>query len=96
MTAGKMDKDKRIDKLERQLMGIQFIVIELIAINKSLSERLAKYENPKNSSNSSIPPSKDENRPVKSKNLHEVSGKKPGGQPGHEGKTLEMTPAPMW
>ena len=89
-----MDKDKRINELESQLKEIQFIVIELIAINKSLSERLAKYENPKNSSNSSIPPSKDENRLFKSKSLREVSGKKPGGQPGHEGKTLEMTSAP--
>ena len=94
MIPSTMDKDKRINELESQLREIQFIVIELIAINKSLTDRLAKYENPKNSSNSSIPPSKAENRPFKSKSLREVSGKKPGGQPGHEGKTLEMTSAP--
>ena len=38
-------------------------VNELKAENKELKRRLAKYETPKNSSNSSIPPSKDENRP---------------------------------
>ena len=94
MNPSTTDKDKRINELESQLKEIQFIVIELIAINKSLSDRLAKYEHPKNSSNSSVPPSKDENRPFKSKSLREVSGKKPGGQPGHEGKTLEMNSAP--
>lgn len=70
-----MDKDKRIKELEFQLRVIQSIVTELIFINKSLLERLAKYENPKNSNNSSIPPSKDENRPFKSKSLREASGK---------------------
>lgn len=89
-----MDKDKRIKELEFQLRDIQSIVTELIFINKSLLERLAKYENPKNSNNSSIPPSKDENRAFKSKSLREASGKKPGGQHGHEGKTLEMVSSP--
>jgi len=55
---------------------------------------LSKYETPKNSSNSSIPPSKDENRPVKNQSLRKKSGKTPGGQPGHKGETLEMTIAP--
>ena len=82
-----IDKDKRISELAAQ-------VLELIAINKILLEKLAKYENPKNSRNSSIPPSKDENRLFKSKSLREKSGKKPGGQPGHEGKTLEMVSSP--
>ena len=57
----------------------------------SLKEKLAKYENPKNSNNSSIPPSKDENRPFKSKSLRKKTGRKPGGQKGHKGTTLEMT-----
>ena len=62
--------------------------------NKDLKEKLAKYENPKNSSNSSIPPSKDENRPFKSKSLRKKTGRKPGGQKGHEGTTLEMVSDP--
>jgi transposase len=94
MSASTFDKDKRIAELEQQLKVIQSVVIELSSINKLLLERLSKYENPKNSRNSSIPPSKDENRPFKSKSLREASGKKPGGQPGHEGKTLEMAVTP--
>lgn len=62
--------------------------------NVILKEKLAKYENPKNSNNSSIPPSKDENRPFKSKSLRKKTGRKPGGQKGHEGTTLEMVSDP--
>jgi transposase len=87
MESSTSDKDKRIVELEQEVKELKAIIFELI-------ERLAKYENPKNSRNSSIPPSKDENRPFKSKSLREVSGKKPGGQLGHEGKTLEMVSTP--
>ena len=61
--------------------------------NEYLKKRLAKYETPKNSNNSSIPPSKDENRP-KRKSLREKSGLKPGGQKGRKGNTLKMTDSP--
>lgn len=69
-------------------------VSKLTAENVDLRERLARYENPKNSRNSSVPPSKDENRPFKTKSLREKSGKRPGGQMGHKGSTLEMTKTP--
>jgi transposase len=59
-----------------------------------LENTLARYQNPKNSGNSSIPPSKDENRPKKTQSLREDSDRKPGGQPGHTGHTLEMTANP--
>ena len=62
--------------------------------NEDLKEKLSKYENPKNSNNSSIPPSKDENRPFKSKSLRKKTGRKPGGQEGREGTTLEMVSDP--
>jgi len=94
MLENSTDKDKRIAELEAQVKELKILVNELISINKSLQNRLSKYENPKNSRNSSIPPSKDENRPFKSKSLREKSGKKPGGQIGHEGKTLEMVTIP--
>ena len=48
----------------------------------------------KNSGNSSVPPSKDENRPRKTVSLRGSSGKPPGGQTGHEGSTLKMTSVP--
>lgn len=48
----------------------------------------------KNSGNSSVPPSKDENRPRKTVSLRGSSGKLPGGQTGHEGSTLKMSSVP--
>ncbi|RZS96795.1 transposase [Cecembia calidifontis] len=59
-----------------------------------LEKELARYRNPKNSRNSSVPPSKDENRPKKNQSLREETDRKPGGQPGHKGHTLEMTSRP--
>jgi len=63
---------------------------ELVARIIKLEEQLEKLLHQKNSNNSSIPPSKDENRPFKSKSLREKTGKKSGGQIGHKGTTLKM------
>lgn len=57
-----------------------------------LESRLEKYENPKNSGNSSVPPSQDPFRRTKS--LRGKSGRRPGGQKGRKGKRLEMTDTP--
>jgi len=62
--------------------------------NAMLKEKLDKYDHPRNSNNSSVPPSKDENRPFRSKSLRKKTGLKPGGQEGHEGTTLEMVSNP--
>lgn len=63
-----------------------------------LQERLSKYEEPpKNSGNSSTPPSKEKMKDEiirRTSSLRKPSGKKPGGQPGHEGSTLEVNNAP--
>ena len=67
---------------------------ELKAENTALRERLAELEHRKNSNNSSIPPSKDENFVKRNQSLREKSGKKPGAQLGHEGSMLEMTDQP--
>lgn len=83
-----------IEALIRRLEALEKKVETLEKENAFLKERLAKYENPKNSRNSSIPPSKDENRPKKNQSLRLPSGKKPGGQKGRKGKTLEMTASP--
>lgn len=57
----------------------------------ALETELVNYKNKKNSGNSHTPPSKDENRPLKNQSLREKTDKKPGGQPGHEGTTLECS-----
>ena len=88
-----MDKDfiiqelvKKVDQLSNKLLAVE-------AENKQLKARLAKYETPKNSNNSSIPPSKDENRP-KRKSLREKTNRKVGGQKGRKGNTLKMVENP--
>lgn len=63
-----------------------------------LENRLSKYEDPpKDSHNSSIPPTLDsiENQIVRhTKTLRKKNGRKPGGQPGHKGHSLEKCDAP--
>jgi len=86
-----------IEELKRIiLMQAQEIAkIPLLMARIDVLEReLERYTTRKNSNNSSMPPSKDENRPPRTSSLREKSNRKAGGQPGHEGKTLEMTETP--
>jgi len=62
--------------------------------NAVLKSELDKYRTPKNSGNSNRPPSSDFPKTQKTQSLRTPSGKKPGGQPGHEGTTLKMTDTP--
>ena len=80
-------EQKRIKELENEVASLKELV-------KDLLDRIDRLKNRKNSRNSSVPPSKDENRPKKTKSLRPKSGNKPGGQPGHEGNTLKMTGIP--
>jgi transposase len=85
---------RKIEKLINLVNDLHSEIKDLRKENDKLKEKLAKYEHPKNNNNSSIPPSKDENRAFKSKSLRKKSGRKPGGQKGHEGTTLVMTADP--
>ncbi len=85
-----MGLTNKVELLSKRVAELEGLAEE----NEILRERLAKYENPKNSRNSSIPPSQDRNRPKKNQSLRKSSGKKPGGQKGREEKTLEMTAVP--
>lgn len=96
-----MSETPTIGQLFEIIVELQAEVKELKKENASLRatvddlmERNSKLQNRKNSNNSSIPPSKDENRPRKTKSLRKPSGKKPGGQKGHKGSTLEMSAEP--
>jgi len=62
--------------------------------NAELKARIHELEHPKNSNNSGIPPSQDENRPKKNQSLRKKSGRKSGGQKGHKGYTLDMMSNP--
>ena len=82
--------------------AFQLTISELNATIRQLNETIGQLleENrllkspKKNSRNSSVPPSKDENRLRKTSSLRQSSGKRPGGQSGHEGSTLKMTSTP--
>ncbi len=83
-----------IDELKRIIL-MQAQEIKLLKARiTDLEQKLERYINRKDSNNSSLPPSKDENRPPRTSSLREKSDRKVGGQPGHEGKTLEMTEYP--
>ena len=83
-----------IEELKRIILMQAQEITRLMKKIDVLERELARYTTRKDSNNSSLPPSKDENRPPRTSSLREKSGRKAGGQPGHEGKTLEMTETP--
>lgn len=99
-----MDKDKIISELilKVELLTLRVKQLEVFEQenkklrkeNTLLKQRLSKYEHPKNSHNSSIPPSKDENRSKRNQSLRKKTGRKPGGQKGSKGNTLKMVESP--
>ena len=77
-------------------MDLQILIQTLLQKIEQLEARVkileaenALLKNKKNSNNSHIPPSQDQNRPRKNQSLREPTDRKAGGQPGHEGTTLE-------
>lgn len=84
---------KQLKERVGQLENVEEENVKLRKENTALRQKISKYNNPKNSNNSSIPPSKDENRPLKTKSLRK-SGGKVGGQVGRKGNTLRMTETP--
>ena len=79
--------DSLLKTIEKQQQTIE-VLIQKVA---SLELELSLLRHKKNSNNSHTPPSKDENRPVRNQSLREKTGRKPGGQSGHEGKTLQCS-----
>jgi transposase len=69
--------------------GLADYTFELQAQVRGLRDKAAQ-----NSTNSSRPPSSDRTESPKPKSLRRASGRKPGGQPGHRGSTLEWASDP--
>jgi transposase len=80
-TVEQLQQENALLKAENAQLKIENT--QLKAENAELREKLAKYENPKDSSNSSIPPSQDPYRKKYPKK--EKSGLPAGGQKGHPG-----------
>lgn len=87
-----------IAKLNRNIEALNRQLRKKNEENSRLKERLSKYEKPKkNSGNSSTPPSKETMKDEivrRTKSLRKPSGKKPGGQEGHDGHKLSCSPSP--
>ena len=105
-TTGEMQKMREtIDSQHAEICCLKRLVesnnIELRKRDKRIEEleaKLAKYESPdKNSGNSSTPPSKESMKAEairRTRTLRKPTGRKPGGQQGHQGSTLKMTQTP--
>ena len=87
-----------IAKLNRNIEALNRQIRKKDETIAKLTERLSKYENPKrNSGNSSTLPSKEGMKDEiirRTKTLRKPSGKKPGGQEGHDGHKLSCSSAP--
>ena len=85
--------------MKEQLCNKDILIKDLYKIIKRMKTKIIQLEEeihilkkPKNSYTGSVPPSKDENRVTKS--LREKTGRKPGGQKGHQGHTLKISTSP--
>lgn len=72
--------------------GEEVTVAYLVEITNRLKAIEARLN--LNSQNSSKPPSTDQKKTNKNRSLRKKSGRKPGAQPGHQGKTLEKVDNP--
>ncbi len=90
-----MTPEERIEQLAQEKSVLQEQLVQRDELIARLLERVQVLEERlgKDSHNSHLPPSSD--RFVRQpKSLRKKSGKKPGGQPGHRGETLELSSSP--
>lgn len=85
----KLNKEKLVGLVYDLLIKVDKLTTEV----RELREEVKTLKTKKNSGNSSLPPSGDLFR-FKNQSLREQSGKKSGGQPGHKGETLLISPNP--
>ena len=87
----KLSKEDLVDMCYNLTIMVDKLTIQVQVLQKEVDE--LKKRKPKNSSNSSLPPSKDLFR-LKNQSLRKKSDRKSGGQPGHKGETLQMSETP--
>ena len=92
----KLNKKQLVDLVYDLLIRVDNLIAEVKVLKEEvqdLKEEVKRLKTPKNSGNSSLPPSHDPFR-FKNQSLREKGDKKSGGQPGHKGETLLMSPNP--
>lgn len=83
-----LSSDKQIiQELRQEIIDLKLIIVQLLA-------QIEDLKHPKNSKNSSVAPSNDQNRIVKNQSLRVKGQKNVGGQNGHKGSTLRMVENP--
>jgi transposase len=88
----KMDKPDLVDLVEvllTRLQQLETLVQEQAATIQTLQDQLAKH-----SGNSGKPPSSDGLKKPRTRSLRQKTGRKAGGQQGHQGHTLKMRDDP--
>lgn len=92
-----INKEHLVKKSKEELIDmvcdLYAMVESLTKTVKALQDEVKSLKNPKNSNNSSLPPSHDLFK-HKNQSLREKSNKKTGGQKGHKGRTLQMSSKP--
>lgn len=85
--------NSKMEGMTLEMVGMNDKVEALTSAIGSLQDSLREKNN-KNSSNSSLPPSRDGySKPNRNTSLREKSGRKPGAQEGHKGKGLKKVMA---
>lgn len=89
----RIERRQRKRLLEEQVKRIPELEELIQHLNEEVRRRKGQVGN--ESHKSSLPPSSDRfSRQRKSRSLRQKSGKNPGGQPGHQGQTLQMSQEP--
>lgn len=86
-------ENKSKEELIDIVCELRTMVESLTKTVQTLQNEVTQLKKTKNSNNSSLPPSHDLFK-HKNQSLREKSNKKTGGQKGHKGKTLQMSPNP--
>lgn len=81
----------RYERLQAEVSDLQGHILRLQRRNAELEALVAK-----DSHNSSRPPSTDPPWAKRTRSLRRPSGRRPGGQAGHQGETLRLSERPNW